>query len=392
MKKKFLPSFQPPRLVKASQGWYIVWYEQNPVTGELQRFRKSFQLNRIEKKTDRNERARAIIEDVSRALAGGGYAFAGMQETGYGFTPLAEAVRIAEGLKTQSSSEATNHSYSSIVKIFLAWARREKLEEIPIKAFSRVHAMRFMDYVKTRRKAGSRTYNNYITFLRSIWNALADRTYVEANPWKQVRKVKEDAKKRRTFSPDEAAAAAGYMAVNHPELFLAVLLLYYCFVRPNEIRQLRRRDFNLESGALRIPADVAKTNRARLVTLPETVRLALLDRYGLVRPSYYLWGPNHQPHPNQQQGKNQFNKAHKAIMKKLHQSGTLSDIEGLTFYSWKDTGLTDHARQVSLLDLMQQAGHCDPKITMVYIHQGKENEAFKSMRSSWIGEEKIKAP
>lgn len=388
MKKKFLPSFQPPRLVKASQGWYVVWYEKNPATGELKRFRNTFQLNRIPNKTQRAQRAAAIIEEITRALVAGGYAYAGRQESGLGFTPLREALELAKGLKASTSVEATNTSYNSHIRIFSSWARAEGLEDLPVKAFTRLHAIRFLD---SRKGVGARTYNNYVTFMRSIWNALQERGYVESNPWNQVRKAREEPKRRRTFSQEEAGAVAAFIAGKNAGLFAAVLLQYYCFIRPNEMRQLRRRDFDLEAGVIRIPAPVAKSKRPRLVTMPEAVRAFFLEQYAKTPPAWYLWGTSQKPHPTTCQGKNEYYKAHQRLLKQACKSGVIADITGLTFYSWKDSGLTEAAKQVGLLDLMQQAGHHDPKITMVYIHQGKKNQAFQD-RGPLLGEGRKKKP
>lgn len=389
MKKKFLPSFQPPRLVKASQGWYIVWYEANPATGELKRFRNTFLLNRIPNKVTRLQRAQAILEEISRQLAAGGYAYAGKQETGLGFTPLGEAMQLARTIKAATQVEATNHSYGSHINLFLTWAKSQRLDGLPVKAFSRLQAMQFLDSRKAT-GVGGRTYNNYITFMRSIWAALQERGYVEANPWAQVRKAKPEPKHRRTFSQAEAATVAAYIAAHSPGLFAAILLQYYCFLRPNEIRQLRRRDFDLEAGTIQIPALVAKAKRPRLVTMPEAVRRYFLDHYAKLAPSYYLWGPQQKPDAKLVCGKNEMNKKHLVFLRQMKKKRLLTDIDGLKFYSWKDTGLTEAAKSIGLLDLMQQAGHHDPKMTMVYIHQAKENAAFRDMGGELIGGEKKK--
>ncbi|MFZ2897962.1 MAG: tyrosine-type recombinase/integrase [Saprospiraceae bacterium] len=386
MKKKTSPPYLPPRLVKAAQGWYIVWYETNPATGELQRFRNTFSLNRIESKAQRATRAKAIINEIDISLNAGGYIFAGSLNAGLGVTPLREAMKIARQLKTQSKSQSTNDSYSSLISIFSTWLKSERLEALPAKAFTRFHAIRFLDHARLKRRVGGRTYNNNITLLRSIWNSLLERGYVEVNPWMQVRKVKPEAKERRTFSKKEAAAVASYTARENPGLFAAILLQYYCFIRPNEIRQLRRRDIDLEAGRLAIPAEISKTNKPRLVTLPEKVRQFLSDRFGNVQESWYLFGPGMAPHSRRAQGQDEFYKAHKAVLRHLVTAKTLGDTKGLTFYSWKDTGLTVHSQEIGLLDLMQQAGHHDPKMTMVYIHQGKDNPAFRRLEGPLIGE------
>ena len=37
---------------------------------------------------------------------------------------------------------------------------------------------------------------------------------------------------------------------NDKTLFLAILLLKYCFLRPNEMRKLRKSDFDLDKGCI----------------------------------------------------------------------------------------------------------------------------------------------
>lgn len=379
MKKKFSPPFVPPRLVKASSGWYIVWYEQNPATGQLQRFRATFNLNRIGNKGIRNARAQAILEEISNSLSSVGYAYAGEQEKALGLTPMAEAIERARKIQSNSSSRATVNSYSSKIKIFMGWARGARIDQAPVIRFNRLQAVRFMDHIRQVRVIGGRTYNNYLTIMRALWNVLIERGYAENNPWKQVGKAKEAGKMRRRFSPRESQVVAKYIAGTLPELYGTILLQYYCFVRPNEIRMLQRRDFNLEAGTLHIKPAVSKTRIERLVTLPAVVRDFFLTHYQDTSPGNFLWGPNMKPHPSIFLSRDHFYKLHRKVLEELLRTGQLENIRGLTLYSWKDTGLTDHAREISLVDLMHQAGHHDPKITMVYIQQGRENPAFRDM-------------
>lgn len=50
---------------------------------------------------------------------------------------------------------------------------------------------------------------------------------------------------------------------------------YYCAIRPNELRQLRIRDIDLEKQVVRIPAPVAKNRTTELVNIPAQMVRAL---------------------------------------------------------------------------------------------------------------------
>lgn len=59
--------------------------------------------------------------------------------------------------------------------------------------------------------------------------------------------------------------------------------------------------------------------------------------------------------------------------------GDLKNIEGLTWYSWKDSGISEHTRKTSPLATKDQAGHADLSITSVYYHPDKTNLEYKAL-------------
>lgn len=68
---------------------------------------------------------------------------------------------------------------------------------------------------------------------------------------------------------------------------------------------------------------------------------------------------------------------HQRILKKLKKERLLGDIAGLTWYSWKDTGITDALEDLPILFVQDQAGHSSPKMTLKYRHKNKVNEKIK---------------
>lgn len=64
MKKKFLPSFEPARLVRGTSRWYISFYAVNDLTKRREKFKLTFNLNRI---TDLRLRAR-VGEDLAQKI------------------------------------------------------------------------------------------------------------------------------------------------------------------------------------------------------------------------------------------------------------------------------------------------------------------------------------
>jgi len=366
MQKKILPSYIPPRVVRARQGWFILWYEKNPA-GELERFRKTFSLNRISNRSARADRARIILQEITQALAAGGYIYGGKQAEGAQFTPLGHALELALQIKLQSDSRDTRNSYRSVGKIFRQWIEVENIASWPVIRFRRREAMAFLDHVRLKRGVGERTYNNYLAMVGALFSELKAREYIPDNPFQNIPKLRPGKKGRRKFSTEDRRTVAAWIAAKDPGLFRAVLLSYYCFIRPNEMRQMQIGCIDLAGKVIRIPEEIAKVNKARTVTIPEMILPYFEDMAGQFPPSYFLFSRGLQP-GRLPCGKNTFNLAHRRALEGLFKAGSINTLTGLSFYSWKDSGLTDMAENISILDLMKQAGHTDPKITMRYIH------------------------
>jgi len=63
----------------------------------------------------------------------------------------------------------------------------------------------------------------------------------------------------------------------------------------------------------------------------------------------------------------------------LQKAGLLHDIEGIQFYSWKDTGIRDHSERVKLIKLRDQAGHGSTEQTLQYYQPYEVNQEIQSL-------------
>lgn len=68
---------------------------------------------------------------------------------------------------------------------------------------------------------------------------------------------------------------------------------------------------------------------------------------------------------------------HREILEFLLKSGKLPDINGLSFYSWKDTGATNAAKFLTPFELRDQLGHATLEQIMVYYHHEEIIEKVK---------------
>jgi integrase len=167
-----------------------------------------------------------------------------------------------------------------------------------------------------------------------------------------------------------------------PLLFYTVLILYCCFLRPKEIRSLKFKQFDLKRGLIYLSYKHAKDNDNRIVTIPSAFLPYFDVEFFAKHPAEsYVFGADFKPGKASSCGHNIMYRQHLAVLEELKREGKLRDIEGLTLYSWKDTGITEALEYLPLLSVQDQAGHSKPEMTMKYRHKGEVNDAFRGFEN-----------
>lgn len=376
-KKTFLPA----RLVEGAR-WYIVYYQIDPGTGQRVRFREKAGLNRIPNLADRRKAAQLLIKEINSKLPSG-WPF-GLPDPAGEVVSLRDAVQQALAVKLRSDRKNTHRSYRSITKTFITYAQAKGWDHGAVGDFDTRLAKSFLRDVQIERSLSARTYNNYLIHLKAIWYEMREEEiYMGDNPWVQMRKLTPGDKQRRTFTEEERRTVASYIYRCDPRLFLAVLLMYYCLIRPVELRRMRYKMIDPVRGCIILPGAITKSRKRRVVTIPRACLHFFREADLLRQPAnYYIFGEGLEPHPTIQCSPNAMNKRHRRHLLALKKQGKLPDITGLTLYSWKDTGVTDMSRTVSLPAVQGQAGHAKPETTMLYYQPDEINPEVRG----WSGD------
>ena len=393
-----MPAYGPARLVQGSDRWYVLFYALNE-NGERQRYRPTFNLNLIKDLTLRKERGETLVEKINWWLSGGNDAWLfeelsrvpsiekktkkphdELEET-----PVVDAIDFIVKLKSQTTRKDSARSYKSIGSLFVDFITAKRWTQLSIVKLTRRHAAAYMDHCLVDRQVGNRTYNNNLRMMRAMFSDLVERGYINKNPFQEIRFKPEEPKKRRRFSSQEAKIVIRKIRQESPLLFNALLFEYCCFIRPSEIRHLKFEDIDLEMGVVRITQATGKTKMERHATIPDDFRGHFNKGWFRQFPfHWYVFGKAFRPHPNKTCGRNTMNKKHRTILEKLYAAKELSSIEGLQWYSWKDTGITDALSDIPLIGVQDQAGHSSPEMTLKYRHKNKVNEHMKGFKNRII--------
>jgi len=247
--------------------------------------------------------------------------------------------------------------------------------------------MMYMDNLTLHKKIKPRTFNNYRQFMTSIWNELKNRGYTQDNPWEKVQKLKVTEKSRRMLDDKEAVEILNY-TLNHDKMMaLAILLLYYCAIRPGEQRQMKVKYIDLQKGLITLPGEITKNKKTETITIPSEV-IPLLRYIGIEQwyTNDYIFGEGLNPHPTIMAGVNTMYERHKAIIKVLQKKKLIGNAHGVSIYSWKDTGAMALIKAgVDPYQIMKHFRHSDLNTTQKYMKSLYDvNEEIRSFKGALL--------
>lgn len=353
-----MTNYQPARLRKGKNRWDITWY----VDGE--RHRQTFGLNRIKDLKERELLAMQIVSEINSALRAGR-----LQQDPDREVNIVQAIYLALEIKFTEMKENSKRGYRSHAKVLIAWLHGKKLDHLNLSEFTRIHAMDFLDHEVRYSKISARTWNNKVIHYRSIWNELIARGYAKLNPWQDVRKKRETGKRRRAILEHERPLIFAAIMKENVWMGFAVMLLYFCFIRPAELGRLKVSMIDLDNGFVRLPGSITKNGRRANVTIPGTLLDWIEEHVHLadLPPHFYLFGSCCQP-SRKKISANYLNKRHRKIVTRLEEAGKLNDGEGIQLYSWKDAGAINLFEQkVDLLQIKKQLRHTSLDVTQRYV-------------------------
>lgn len=292
-----------------------------------------------------------------------------------------EALRIALNAKLQSDSERTRQTFSFQSKMFTFFIVTEKLHTIKIEDFTKLHAVAYMDHLSESRSLSNTSYNNYLTQIRSLFGELVDRALIETNPFSNIATKTEKQTTRRPFTVAESFIVSNYLKANYPMLFVAIVLEHYCLIRPAELRRMKLGAIDFSKSVVRIDAEIAKMNVARVATIPLSI-WEHLKPFAEYPANYFLFGQNLKPHPTKMCGEKTLSNCHRAALLHLQKKGELQDIDTLCLYSWKYLGIKEYAELFGILASKEQAGHKTMEMTLRYYRGNEVNKDILNLKIS----------
>jgi len=230
-----------------------------------------------------------------------------------------------------------------------------------INQFNKNFVVDFLDYLILDKDVSAKTRNNYRTWLSTLGTWLLDRHYIEENPAKDIHSMREEEKFRDPVSLADLTRLRNYTKDVCPPFYLACMMEYYTFIRPDELRYIHIGDISVSEQTVYVSSSISKNRKGQAVALNDTLLKIMIEQHVFDHPSQdYLFGSNIYPGPVQiyvNRFRIEWNKVRSA----------LNFPASYQFYSLKDSGIRDLANAEGIVIARDQARHSDVAITNKYL-------------------------
>ncbi|MBL7909521.1 MAG: site-specific integrase [Bacteroidia bacterium] len=356
-----MADFKPPKIHTHKNSlkvrWYVTYQYRHPDTKEFVRFRAWLST----KHKTVEDRLKAILDLKAfyhEKLIKGWSPF---QQEDIKYTSLVEAFEYIIKVKKSTSRPRTLQTYQNVFSNFKKWLNSKGLQGVNIESFNSKQAMAFFDYLKVSQGVNNRTYNNHLLQLRTFYNELIQREYTNYNPFKKIPRLPILAPEITPITIDELKLLHDHLTVCNPQLWLACQFLFYCFIRPGELVQIKPQHIDLENKTITILPSISKNKMQQVIVIPDHFFEDLKSYLHNVKKDYFIFSTYLLPGSKQIRS-DRISEKFKDECKKI----------GLnhSFYDLKHTGAGMAViNGVNIQDLKNQLRHKDLTTTNIYLNK-----------------------
>ncbi len=295
-----LCKYKPAQIYAGSSCWYIFYYYIHPQTGKWQRFKEYFDVNRIRDRKEKRIYAEEVVKFINLKLL-------------QGFNPFEATVRKEAGgtilqLLDVLFAEICKNANKSMVSYYLTIMNRLRLfltekeyTRISLSHIDSLVAESFKDWM-LEKQLSKKSINVTLSHLSMFWKKALKMGLVFADPFAGVDKVRKDLSAKESdedhFEPltfEELKAVMEAASANYKRF---LLIIYYAWARPVEIKRLRIKNINKESAFIKFISGATKNEQGAFVQIVNPL-MDVLNQIDFTKykPDDYLFGNDFLPGP-----------------------------------------------------------------------------------------------
>lgn len=363
-----------PAVLKTGKVDYVEYYIKSPVSNQF--IRKRIRVSHIKSITERKKYARELIKTLNEKLYNGWNPF--VEETATNsYVLLKKAIQIFINQKQKELRPDSIRSYKSFIEKLNLFLEKNKMTDVYCIAFEKKHCSKFLQELYQNDGISSKTWNNHLTFYRSMWNWLIENQYVVYNYFTEFSKKQQTQKQRIIVDQKTRYRIQKHLEEHDFHYMIVTMLVFHCLLRPKEISMLKPSNFLLKEQVIRIPAEVSKNKTERLATIPNSMMpfLAEWDFNGAAN-NEFIFSNDFLPGPRPICAR-KFAKKWDKLRVQLNLPNTMK------LYSLRDSGIIQLLQDgISPEEVMIHADHSNLAITSIYLKHAKPNGSERIKKSA----------
>ncbi|MEM9687279.1 MAG: phage integrase N-terminal SAM-like domain-containing protein, partial [Bacteroidota bacterium] len=255
--------------------WYVYYSYVDPESGKMKRQTPvTLKVNRrFKTKSERLTHLQFIRKALEEMLKNGFNPYE--KEITFSSYNAEAAIDHVLSLKKEAVGSKTYQSYKSIASQFKTYLQEKAKLNDDVKQLDKRTVSDFLNRILKRTSPATR--NSYRNGLSVIFQALEDNELIDRNFVKNIKPLKTNPERNKTYDLDKVNAIYEYLEQSEPLLLLLVKFVSYNFLRPVEACRLQVKDLELNSHP-----PVLKTK-----IIPDVI-LAELQQLDLSNPDAYL--------------------------------------------------------------------------------------------------------
>ncbi len=271
-----------------TQRWFVFYYFKDGETGKFLRFR-IWISEKLLTRAQRYERGKALIREINLKLRKGFNPFVQQNRS---LSPLILTIDEFLKIKKTTLRNRSYCSYKSYLKHFRTYLESSHLVNIEVESFAYTHAQAYMDHVLEETKRSNRTFNNILQAVRTFFNFVISRQYIEVNPFALIKELPTEETAINALTKEELRIISEQLPSYNYDLYVIALMVFTCFIRPQEIVRLRVSHLIYLDDQLTLGGEITKNRKTETIIVPPQLKQAI-KKLDLHFPmNYYVFG-NH---------------------------------------------------------------------------------------------------
>lgn len=364
--KEEVETFRLPQLKNAKgdlmKRWFVEWWEFDNNDRKLKRKRLWIPSNPKNAKF-RYDFAENVCKEIVNDLQEKGTARAELYDNGnYGIKRESNFEIMEKAIKNKTLRKKTIQTYYSHVRLFCKYLESKNITSLP-----KVTTEHAKEYLVFNRTSAINTCKNKINHLKSIFSELILLNEVSHNPFSLLKGAKnEDSDFNNPYSDYEKKLIEDYLKAKNLPLYYFTRFLFFGFIRPQELINIRVKDVDIRSRIIRVSGSISKTKKNGVIPIIKPLMEIIQESNCLnYPPDFYLFGRDLVP-SNLKCPINKPNFQHREALETLG----IYRPKVTVLYSWKHTGnIFAYLSGVDVKIIQKMNRHSSFETTEIYLRK-----------------------